>query len=257
MLMPLWERFIIALVASLLLSFITKRSGVLNTRGVVSAFVIGIVIGTFGDTSWLLILLVFLISSFAATKRNFRRKKEMGVQEGKKGERGWKNAWSAGLMPVVVAVFAFLDTPLLPREVSGIVFVAAIAAAASDTFASEMGMLFPNPVLITNPRKRVPIGTNGGITPMGTLWSFLASAHIGIWAYILLTRFSDTLPPPAYPTSALWMEFAIIMGFVGCQIDSLLGSLYENRGKLSKHAVNLISTGLATLITWMVVMWTI
>lgn len=246
--MLILERFIISVAISLVLSYVTKKTGVLNTLGVFSAFIIGVTIGTMGDLSWLAVLLVFLISSFGATKRNFKKKVEMGVQEGKKGERGWKNAWSTGFMPTIVALIAVFDMPILPRSTAGVVFIASIAAAASDTFASEMGMLYKNPVLITNPRKRVPVGTNGGITPMGTLWAFLASGLIGVLGYPLLVLFSDTLP-----SDPIWILFAIFMGFVGCQIDSLLGAMYENHGKLNKHAVNFLSTMLATIITWMVV----
>jgi len=246
------ERLIIALAASLILAAITKKTGVLDNKGVASAFIIGVTIGALGDTTWLVLLLIFLISSFGATKRNFAIKQKMGVQEGKSGERGWRNAWSTGLMPTLVALVAFFDTPYLPRNVAGVVFITAIAAAASDTFASEMGMLYPKPepVLITNPKKRVPIGTNGGITTMGTLWSFLAAAHMGLWGFVLLTLWSDTLA-----ISPFWTGIAIFMGFMGCQFDSLLGAIYENRGKMSKHAVNFISTMLATIIAWMVVLW--
>ena len=33
-----------------------------------------------------------------------------------------------------------------------------------------------------------------------------------------------------------------IIGWLGCQIDSLLGALLENRGYLGKHSVNFLAT---------------
>ncbi|MDG6220205.1 MAG: DUF92 domain-containing protein [Candidatus Thermoplasmatota archaeon] len=250
------EPLAIALMLSTILAFITKKTGVLNTSGVISAFAIGVLIGSMGGTSWLIILLFFLLTSFAATKRNFKKKEALGVQEGKKGERGWKNAWAAGLIPALIAVFAYLDTPLLPREVSGVVFVTAIAAASSDTFASEMGMLYREPVLITNPWKRVPVGTNGGITAMGTLWSLIASAMVALSALPLLVLIPGpvTVPSPAIPDTLFWMLVATFLGFAGCQFDSIFGSMFENKGKMGKYSVNLLSAGLATMIAWFLVL---
>ena len=36
------------------------------------------------------------------------------------------------------------------------------------------------------------------------------------------------------------------MGFVGCQIDSVLGATLENRGIIGKGDVNFISIGIST-----------
>ena len=33
-----------------------------------------------------------------------------------------------------------------------------------------------------------------------------------------------------------------LIGWLGCQVDSLLGALLENRGYLGKHSVNFIAT---------------
>lgn len=245
-----YERLAIVLGLSIILAAATKKAGVLNNSGVASAFVIGVSIGVLGGMEWLFLLLVFLISGFAATKHSFAMKEIMGVQEGKKGERGWHNAWSTGLVPTAAAVLAFIEPSFFPHPVGVVVFVTAIAAGASDTFASEMGMLYKDPVMITSPSTRVSVGTNGGITPLGTLWALLAALHIGFWAHILFNIY----PGAGGSVAPFWLLFGSLMGFVGCQIDSLLGALYENRGKLTKHGVNLISIGGASMISWIVLL---
>jgi len=241
----LFEHTLAVLAISILLCVITKKAGMLSNSGVASAFIIGVCIGIFGGLEWLFLLLIFLLSGFWATKHSFAIKEALGVQEGKKGERGWRNAWSTGLVPTVVAVLAYADTPWLPGSWAGVVFATALAAAASDTFASEMGMLYPDPFLITSPKTKVPVGTNGGMTAMGTLWALLAALLIGFCAFPLLGLLSGSMP-----VSLVWPLMAAAMGFLGCQFDSVLGSLYENKKKLGKHSVNLISITLASILAW-------
>src|SRR5439155_91356 len=69
------------------LSALAYRRNVLTWDGSLAAFVVGMVIGIFGDVTWLFLLLFFLLSSFLATRYRFALKEAMGVQEGIRGER--------------------------------------------------------------------------------------------------------------------------------------------------------------------------
>jgi uncharacterized membrane protein len=47
------------------------------------------------------------------------------------------------------------------------------------------------------------------------------------------------------------MEFVLsvtIIGFIGCQIDSLFGAILENRGLIGKGTVNALAIGSGALI---------
>jgi uncharacterized protein (TIGR00297 family) len=115
--------------------------------------------------------------------------------------------------------------------------VAHHATCLADTLASELGILSSQtPVLITRPWKRVPPGTNGGITTIGTLWSVTGGATIG-----LLTVLMDWCSglSPLNMTSMVF--YGGIMGFVGSMVDSFLGavlqsSFYDKDQKLIYHA---------------------
>ncbi|TKA82375.1 hypothetical protein B0A55_01399 [Friedmanniomyces simplex] len=101
--------------------------------------------------------------------------------------------------------------------------VAQYAAVAADTFSSELGILAKSqPFLITAPWKKVPPGTNGGVTFDGLLYGGLGSVLL-VQTAALALKF---LPPYiilAPPTAAL----LIGMGLLGSVIDSLLGAVVQ------------------------------
>src|SRR5882672_7449278 len=81
------------------IAVVSYKKQLLDRSGIVAAVATGLVIGLLGDPAWLFVLLVYMVSSFAATKLRFQRKLEMGVAEGKRGERTWHNVLANGLIP--------------------------------------------------------------------------------------------------------------------------------------------------------------
>ena len=63
-------------------------------------------------------------------------------------------------------------------------FIGSIAVATADTLASEIGVVDKYPRLITN-FKKVPPGTDGGISPIGTAAGIIGAGIIGVCAYFL------------------------------------------------------------------------
>ena len=81
----------------------------------------------------------------------------------------------------------------------------------------------------------VPAGTNGGMSPTGTIAAFIGALIIAI-SGVLLSPDNSTLS-----NESLFVLITII-GWLGCQVDSVLGALLENRGYLGKHSVNFLAT---------------
>ena len=104
------------------------------------------------------------------------------------------------------------------------------ATCLADTLASELGILNDSvglgrpPVLITQPWKYVPSGTNGGITFMGCLWSALGGTIIGVSTIVL-----DTMSGLHTSTNAYLaiIVYATLSGLVGSLLDSLLGATLQ------------------------------
>lgn len=248
--MPLiWEiiiKLIIVLMLCSLMASITYYRKMLTLTGSISAFGVGMVIGVMGDLVWLIVLLVFLLSSFAATRYKFAAKVAWGVQEGVKGERGGGNVLAHGLIPAVIAVIAFLSRglhlPLLPTEITGLIFISAISIAASDTLASEIGILSDKTYSIIT-GERVRPGTNGGVSWFGQMWAFFGAIYTSIIGWLILNPFSDTLSPGVW---IIWIP--VVVGFLGCQIDSVLGATLEERGLLNKDTTNLVTIAIGVII---------
>lgn len=232
------------------LSLITYLKRVLTPGGSVVAFTVGMIIGIMGDITWVVLLLIFLITSFLATRHRFDLKKRQGVQEGKRGERGASNVLANGVIPVVIAVFSFENDfyPYFDKETGSILFICAIAVAAADTLASELGVFSARVYLITT-RKRVRPGTDGGVSWKGQGWALVAAAYTGFLG-VLIFHLAGIA---GFHVGIVTLVIGI--GFLGCQIDSVIGATLERRGHVSKLTNNLVSIALGTAIAWGVLTW--
>ena len=219
----------IGLVVALLV--ISSRAKMLDTKGANTAAVLGLIVGGLGHWTWLLILLGFLLSSHKATKWRFDEKKRLGLSESNDGHRGWTNVVANGAIPGLICLYAYLSD-----DWNTVVwlFGAAVAVAASDTFASEIGCLDPRVRMITT-FKPCAQGENGGFSPNGQLAAAAGSAVVAVLTFCAWWATSSD-------TSALnglqLLGVLSVIGWLGCQIDSYLGALLENRGYMSKGAVN-------------------
>lgn len=237
------------------MALLSYRRRIFDLSGSVSAFVVGMVIGICGNVLWLVLLLVFLLTSFGATRYRFDWKKTEGFQEGAKGERTWRNIAANGAIPTAIAFASFVaevasggdpDANVFPKDIASFLFVSAIAVAASDTAASEIGIIDPRVYLITT-FKRVRRGVDGGVSLTGQLIAFVAAAYTSAVAYVVFAAFDqDLLAGPAT------LFVPMLCGFFGCQVDSFIGATWETRGRIGKLGNNFVSiavgTGLALLL---------
>lgn len=221
----------------------STKARVLDSSGVAAAVFVGLTVGVLGHWIWLLILLSFLASSHLATKWKFEEKKARNMSESDDGHRSWMNVIANGGIPTLIATLAFLTENW---ELGIWVFGAAVAVATSDTFASEFGCLDDNVRMITN-FKKCEAGINGGFSRTGQLAALLGAAIMSVLTLIawFATNESTSMDLGIQNSIAV-----LIIGFLGCQIDSLLGALFENRGLLTKGGVNALAITSGMLIMW-------
>jgi uncharacterized membrane protein len=98
-----------------------------------------------------------------------------------------------------------------------------------DTWSSELGILSSGePFLITNPTRRVPKGTNGGVSMGGLLAAVAAGALLGVthWSLGLLLA-SPVHQGAASPHQGWLIVVGALAGLTGSLIDSVLGATLQ------------------------------
>ena len=219
------------------------RANILDKQGIIAAALLGLFVGFLGHWTWLLLLLCFLLSSHIATKWRFEEKTERGLNESADGHRGWVNVAANGGMPALVALLTFL----VNDWESGLwMFAAAVAVATSDTWASEIGCLDHRVRMITT-LKPCEAGVNGGFSPNGQLAAAAGGLLIGASALVAsLVMFSTSISD-----QIVIAGIVAGLGFLGCQIDSILGAVLENIGFLTKGSVNALSIIAGVALMWL------
>ena len=198
------------------MGIITYWRKALDLFGSIFMIIMGIVIIFTAGANWLILIFLFLILGLVSTKYKHQYKKDIGVYE---GTRTLKNVISNGIVPFIMAAFG---------NYGG--FIGSIATATADTLASEVGVTV-QPRLITT-FKKVPPGTDGGISIVGTAAGIIGAGIIGVAAYLL----------GIFPDPFVTLKISIIAGTVGCFVDSILGAVLERRNYISNEYVNLIAT---------------
>ncbi|KAH7148852.1 integral membrane protein DUF92-domain-containing protein [Dactylonectria macrodidyma] len=118
--------------------------------------------------------------------------------------------------------------------------IANYAAVAADTFSSELGILSKSePRLVTSlTLRKVPRGTNGGVTLVGLGAGLLGSMIIVTASMVFLPSCnseSAAQPGGGSPWTVLerrqFMGFMVIWGALGSLLDSFLGGLFQRSVK--------------------------
>lgn len=242
-----YPSIVVVILICITLASVSQYAGIMTASGNILAFIEGLIIGL-ASLSWLIILLVFLFTSVGVTRYGFERKKAAGLQEGNKGERGWRNVAANGAVPLSIAALMLFFPTLLNYADFTVLFISSVAVAASDTAASEIGVLNHKAYLITSFR-RVKAGINGGVSTTGELWAFLAALYTSLIAAAFLFIMDST------SLSVVQIATPIVAGFTGCQIDSVIGATLENRGYIGKLGNNLVSIALGTLIALVMLLY--
>lgn len=218
-----------ALVLTLLI--LSRVKDLLDFSGIITATLTGLTVSLLGHWTWLVVLFVFLVTGSIATKWRIDEKRALSLEEANEGLRGWRNVLANGGAVSIVAIYNYLS----PGE-EWIYFaaVSSISVALSDTLASEIGSLDIRTRSITT-LQSVPAGTNGGMSPTGTIAAFLGALTIAFVGVLLSPN------DLSISNNHLFILLTVI-GWLGCQVDSLLGALLENRGYLGKHSVNFLAT---------------
>ncbi|WP_297419126.1 DUF92 domain-containing protein [Thermococcus sp.] len=210
-------------------SYLTRA---LDAKGAFSAALLGLAVIELGGFYPFLALLAFVVVGVSATKYKFNEKARLGVAQESGGIRGWENVVGNGLAATVFLIAEYLSH----RDVFWAATFASIATVNGDTLASELGKVFGKaPRLITN-FKPARTGTNGAVSLAGEVFALVGALIIAPFA----------LPLTAHDTEML--TAVVTGGFIGVNLDSLIGATLENRGVTDNNSTNLLAALLGGLL---------
>jgi uncharacterized protein (TIGR00297 family) len=205
----MWLALSIPLAA--LFSLLALALKALNPAGTVAAFVVGTLVFAIGRVNGALALVTFFITSSllsrirTASKCKARDLSEKGVT------RDMGQALANGGVPLILLIASMFN----PCWWSYMFFLAALASATADTWATEIGTLFRAKPFSIRSFSRVPPGSSGAVSGAGTAAAATGSSVIALFAgfYGQTGGFS------------LFSFIAVaVSGFAGCIVDSLLGA---------------------------------
>ena len=193
------------------LALASRRARSLSPSGALAALGIGTAAAVAG-WGWAILLIVFFVLSSALSRfRRATREARIGGIVEKGDERdAYQVLANGGVFAIAALLAGSTGQPLW-----GVAALGALAAAAGDTWATEIGTLFggvPRSIVSLKP---LPPGTSGGITVAGTLASVVGSTLVVAVAHL---------------TGVGASPGAVFLGGVaGSLADSLAGATVQER----------------------------
>jgi uncharacterized protein (TIGR00297 family) len=219
------ERLAVAVVVTLAFALLARAlRGVDWSGAIAGGLACFFLFAGIGPAAFLSLVALFVLT-WLSTRAGYRRKQELGVAERREGRTAWQIIANLGASAFSAAAFAAIGRPAWL-----VAAVAALAEAATDTVASEIGQSRQRNARLITTWEQVPAGVDGGITLAGTLTGAVAGIVI-----VAVASASGMLA-----RREVWIP--IIAGFAGMLADSLLGATLQRRGWLSNQAVNLCAT---------------
>ncbi|HEY6585780.1 MAG TPA: TIGR00297 family protein [Candidatus Methanoperedens sp.] len=216
------------LVFSFVLGYLSYRAHVADVSAMLSATLLGVVIIISSDVKWFFMLLTFFLLGSMFTRYKYNFKLARGIAEGKGGVRGYKNVFSnslAGLtLAIAYGIFPWHGQVLLAA------YLGSVATACGDTLASEIGETYKGEPRMITTLKKVKPGTDGAVSILGEEAAFFGALVIALLAFILV------------PIDYSLVLIVTAGGFIGTNIDSLLGATLQQKGYLTNNGVNLVAT---------------
>ncbi len=227
----LWTAAVVTVAFALLARLLRGVSNGGAVAGAVVCFVIYFAAGTAGLAA---LISVFLLT-WTTTRSGYRRKQKLGIAEKRGGRRTTQVLANLGTAALCAVLYTFN-----PRHaIYLLAMAAALSEAAADTVSSEIGKASTDRARLITTWKVVPAGSDGGVSPFGTLAGLGAAALISS-----VCAFSGLIP-------WRWLGISITAALGGMIADSYMGATLERRRLLNNDLVNFLSTCVAVGIAWL------
>jgi uncharacterized protein (TIGR00297 family) len=237
------------LIANTLLAAAGWFAKSVDLSGAISGWLLGAILIVYSGWPLYVTLLAFFIIGTACTKLGYKRKARLGLAEEKGGRRGYTHAFAnvgvAALCALGFSCFAGAHYPIDEPIVLAVMGIAALATAAADTTASEIGQLYGKRTFLPLTFQRVEVGTEGAISVEGTLAGLVAGFAVSLVGAVSFSRFIgwDFI----WPATGLGTLAALI----GSYVESVIGSWNRKSEKpIPNGTLNFMNTAVGAMVVW-------
>ena len=203
--------FSLGLFLSLVVAYLSYKVEFLTLSGAVVTFLLAGFIFGLGGWKWSIPILAFFILSSILSKVRKKKNTDVDFYFEKTGVRDhWQVIANGGLGGILI-----LLNQMSPNEIYYYAYLASLAAVCADTWATEIGTMYPAKTVNILTFKEIAQGVSGGISFRGTFGAFLGAFVIAISGmfWVKATLFYFAL-----------VSFA---GLLGSIFDSLLGATVQ------------------------------
>lgn len=195
----------------IVIAAIAWRAGTLARSGAIAAAISGGLIFGLGGIKWATLLLAFFISSSLLSKSFARRKSTLSEKFSKGSQRDWAQVLANGGLGAGLAILMHFFPN---QEEIWFAYGGAIAAVNADTWATELGVLNPQPPRLITTGAQVERGASGGVSLLGSVAALAGGTFIGLCAMIWTPAWNILLA-------------AALGGLAGSFFDSILGATIQ------------------------------
>lgn len=207
------------LILSGAIGLLAYRRKSLSRSGVGGAMIAGTTTFSAGGWTWASNMIFFFISSSLLSHWKEKEKASTAADKFSKGsQRDLGQVASNGGIATLLALGYGLSKKEAVRKTLEAGYVGALATATADTWATEVGVLSPQPPRLITTGKITAAGTSGGVTSIGVGASAAGGLALGSIFWLLKGR--------QHPYRLLPL-IALISGLAGSLFDSLLGATVQ------------------------------
>ncbi len=205
---------------TVIIAYLAYKTRSLSLSGAMGAWLLGTVVFGLGGPEWMIPVLVFFIISTILTKTGKKHKKKLEIVFEKTGRRDIYQVFANGGVAMIATMAWHFFSPVYPNsEIFWyMIFISAVAAATADTWGTEIGAFSKHDPISIKTWRRVPAGTSGGLTLIGTMGTVIGSFFIAIIGKFSLQYFAGL----EISINLVWIITAA--GFISALVDSYLGA---------------------------------
>lgn len=238
---------VIAVTFPLIIGIASYKLAAADLSGALAGVLSGLLMILFGGVGWFALLLVFFFLGTIFTKYKYAYKRAIGAAQSNEGSRGYRNVFGNCLIPLIFVVaygaIGDIKAPYLgsvDKTIFIVGYLGSMATATADTLASEIGSTYRGQPRMITTLKKVKAGTDGAISMLGEAAAFLGAMAIGLVAIPL-----GVVGPDVWPAFIQ----AVLGGFLGTNIDSVLGATLQQKKWLTNEGVNFFATMMGGMIS--------